>query len=63
MATAQILKIKEVRSLTKLSKASVYRLAKLGEFPAPIKLGERSSGWLESEIMDWINSRISQRAA
>lgn len=63
MPANHILKIKEVKSLTKLSKASVYRLAKLGEFPSPIKLGERSSGWVSSEIEAWIESRINQRAA
>tara|TARA_Y100000815_G_C13314745_1_gene489938 strand:- start:1259 stop:1390 length:132 start_codon:yes stop_codon:yes gene_type:complete len=28
-------------------------------FPAPVKLGARASAWVESEINDWIESRIS----
>ncbi|MBL4753708.1 MAG: AlpA family phage regulatory protein [Flavobacteriales bacterium] len=28
------------------------------KFPRPIKLGLRASGWLESEISDWIDQRI-----
>ena len=29
-------------------------------FPRPIKLGQRASGWLESEINQWIADRIAE---
>jgi len=58
---SSILKIRKVSSKSGLSKSSIYRLAKAGEFPQPIKLGERSSGWLESEVDQWIADRIEQR--
>jgi len=58
---SSILRIKDVISKTRLSRSSIYRLAKTGEFPAPVKLSERTSGWLESEINGWIDSRIEQR--
>jgi len=54
----QIRKIKEVEQIVKLDKTSIYRMAKLGTFPKPIKLGERSSGWIESEIQEWLEDRI-----
>jgi len=57
----RLIKLNEVKRKTGLSRSSVYRLAKTGEFPQPIKLGERASGWLESEINGWIDSRIEQR--
>lgn len=54
----QIRKIGEVEQIVKLDKTSIYRMAKQGAFPLPIKLGERSSGWIESEIQQWLEDRI-----
>ena len=57
----QIIKINAVKQQTNLSVASIYRLAKQGDFPKPIKLGVKASGWLQSEIDDWIQSRLNAR--
>ena len=57
----KIVKINDVRHQTHLSVASIYRLAKQGDFPKPIKLGVKASGWLQSEIDDWIQSRLNAR--
>lgn len=53
-----ISKISEVKQTTGLSRSSIYRLASKGEFPKPIKLSERSSGWIMSEVEQWLNGRI-----
>ena len=53
----QILKLKDVVAFTKLSSSTIYRLTKTGDFPKPIKLAAHASGWLESEINDWILER------
>lgn len=53
-----ISKISEVKQATGLSRSSIYRLASKGEFPKPIKLSERSSGWIMSEVEEWLNGRI-----
>ena len=34
-----------------------------GTFPAPIKLGPKASGWLVSEVQNWIAERVSARPA
>mgnify|MGYP001165481760 CR=1 FL=1 len=57
----KIIKINAVKQQTHLSVASIYRLAKQGDFPKPIKLGVKASGWLQSEIDDWIQSRLNAR--
>lgn len=57
----QILKLNEVVQRTTLSSSTVYRLVKAGHFPKPIKLATHASGWLESEINDWIESKQSAR--
>lgn len=56
-----LIKMPEVRAKTGLSRSHLYALAQQGEFPKPIKLSERSSAWVESEVQGWIDSRIAQR--
>jgi len=54
----QIRKVGEVEQLVKMNRTSIYRMAAQGLFPSPIKLGVRSSGWIESEIQEWLEDRI-----
>lgn len=46
---------------TGLSRSHIYALAQQGKFPKPTKLSERSSAWVESEVQEWIESRIKVR--
>ena len=57
----QLQKLPEVLAITGLSRAHLYALAKKGAFPKPVKLSERSSAWVESEINEWVQSRIDAR--
>ena len=57
----RLIRIKEVRHLTGLSTASVYRKVKANEFPQSISLGARTVGWVESEVLEWVESRIAGR--
>ena len=54
----RILRLKDVLLKTGLSKSTIYVAIKKGIFPEPIKLFERSVGWPESFVDDWIESRI-----
>lgn len=56
-----ILRRKQVEGRTGLSRSSIYVRVKEGTFPAPIPLGPKAVGWLESEITDWLNGQIAQR--
>lgn len=42
---------------TGLANSTLYYLITKGNFPSPVKLGERSVAWKKSEIDEWINSR------
>ncbi|NRP56737.1 MULTISPECIES: AlpA family transcriptional regulator [unclassified Marinobacterium] len=55
------LKLHGVTEMTGLSRSHVYGLSKKGLFPKPVKLSERSSAWVESEVQDWIEARIAAR--
>jgi prophage regulatory protein len=52
-----------VKQRTGLSRSEIYRQIKIGAFPAPVKLGLRSSAWVSIEITNWINHRIVLRGA
>ena len=55
----RLLRIGEVLRLTGMSKSTIHRKWRSGEFPAPIKLfpDSRLLGWRQSEISDWMKSR------
>jgi prophage regulatory protein len=56
-----ILRRKEVEARTGLSRSTIYNRIKLGTFPAPVPLGEKSVGWIESEIDSFLANCIAQR--
>lgn len=58
-----ILRIGKVRERTGLSVATVYRREAAGTFPKRIQIGERSVGWYESDIADFVAAPMSYRAA
>ena len=58
----QLLRLPEVRTVTKQSKSAIYEGILEQTFPGPIKHG-RSSYWVAEEIAAWIESRIAERDA
>lgn len=54
-----ILRLAAVKARTGLSRSTLYLKMKEGTFPKKISLGLRCTGWLESEVQGWIESRIS----
>jgi prophage regulatory protein len=58
----KLLRLPQVKELTTLSSAGIYRLMKQGKFPKQIKIAERSSRWIESEIMDFITEKMEARS-
>lgn len=55
-----ILRRKQVEARTGLARSTIYDRVKAGTFPAPINLGEKAVGWIESEIDAWLNARIQE---
>lgn len=56
-----VIRLKAVLERTGLSRATIYRLMKVGEFPSSFKIGKVASGWLEAEVSAWIDERASAR--
>ena len=61
--TPQILRLPEVSRQTGLPRSTIYALLAKNEFPLPVKLSQRSVGWVESEIITWIEDRIAATRA
>ena len=59
----RFLRMPEVRETTGLSRPQIYLLISKGQFPKQIKLGEKASAWLQSEIRNWMQSRIVKSRA
>jgi prophage regulatory protein len=55
--TDRIIREAEAARITGLSRSARFELTRLGKFPKRVSLTERTSGYLESEINEWIASR------
>lgn len=58
MTTPRILRLPAVIELTGLKRSTLLKKVAKGQFPRQIKLGERASGFIASEVHDWIQARI-----
>ena len=54
----QILRQPSVTAITGLSRSTVWRLERAGQFPPRRRLGPQAVGWVRSEIEAWIASRV-----
>ncbi len=55
----QIIRLPEVIQATGLSRSTIYLRMSKGEFPKSISLGERAIGWVQGEVEQWVEQRIS----
>lgn len=60
MQARAILRLPAVKVRTGLARSTIYERVAAGTFPPPVKLGERASGWLESEISEWVEQRVRE---
>ncbi len=59
----KLLRLPQVIERTSLKRSTIYEMMSNGSFPKPVKLNLRSNGWIESEIGDWVATRIAEREA
>ena len=58
----RILRIKQIKAQMGLPNSTIYDHIGKGLFCHPIKLSERCSGWLESEVTAIMGARISGKS-
>jgi prophage regulatory protein len=57
----RILSKRQVKELVLYSPQHVARLEAAGQFPKRVRLGQNRVGWVEDEILDWLQKRLDQR--
>lgn len=57
----RVLRLAQVMDSTGLGRSTIYKYIADGKFPIPLQLSERCVGWLESEVQQWIQSRLDMR--
>lgn len=55
----KIIRLPDVMTTTGLARSTIYKKMKLGEFPKAISLGGKSVGWIEGDIQQWIEAKIT----
>lgn len=59
-AAPVILRRRQVEARVGLGRSSIYDRIRAGTFPAPISLGAKAVGWLESEINQWVSDQVEK---
>jgi prophage regulatory protein len=54
----KVLSASEVAKKTSMSVSNLRRMAREGKFPKPFPLSENRSGWLESDVDEWISECV-----
>ena len=55
----RLLRLAEVSTMVGLKRSAIYRYVSEGNFPAPIKVGERSVRWKLTDVLAW-RSEVSE---
>ena len=63
MGALILLRLPDVMRRVSLSRSEIYRRIAAGDFPQPVKLGERASAWPDHEVTAWCEARIAARDA
>ncbi|CAK2203365.1 prophage regulatory protein [Vibrio crassostreae] len=54
----KFLKLQQVMDKTTLCRSSIYNLIKTGDFPKNVTVMGKRKAWLESEVEDWMMSKV-----
>ena len=57
----RILSKRQLKELVLYSPQHIARLEKARKFPLRIQLGPNRVGWVEAEVLDWLQERLDQR--
>jgi len=54
----RFLRFPAVRALTGLSRTTIWRLERQGDFPRHRRISRNAVAWAEHEVADWIRSKL-----
>jgi prophage regulatory protein len=61
-STIRLLRFADVRDRTGLSRSTIWRLERRGEFPAHRRISANTVAWVEEEVAAWIHTKIGRVA-
>ena len=56
--TKELLRVPQVLKRVGMSRAQLYKLVSLGEFPRQIRICQKISVWLSSDVDQWIDRQV-----
>jgi prophage regulatory protein len=56
----RLIREKKVRAKVPWSRTTLWRKVKSGEFPAPVRLSNGMTAWLEETVDAWIDARVAE---
>ena len=57
----KLLSKKALQAIDLYSPQHIARLEKAGKFPKRVQLGPNRVGWVEREVLDWLEDRLNNR--
>lgn len=55
----RLIRLPEVIARTGLSRSTIYNYIEDGTFPKQIKIGKRAMAFVDSEVEEWVQTRIT----
>lgn len=55
----RLLSFKQVQDITGMSRSTIYRQVKSGDFPRPMLVSQRRVGFLSYELQIWLDAQRS----
>ena len=62
MLTLKLLRFPMVRERTGLSRSTIWRLERCGDFPKHRRISANVVAWVEEEVLSWIHSKVGDIA-
>ena len=57
----RILSKRQLKEMALYSPQHVARLERAGKFPKRVQIGPNRVGWVEEEVLDWLQQRLDRR--
>jgi len=57
----RLLSKRQLKEVVLYSTQHIARLEKAGKFPKRVRIGQNRVGWVEAEVLDWLQQRLDDR--
>jgi prophage regulatory protein len=57
-----LVSVNDACKITSLSRTAIFKLREKGDFPVPVRLGEKRIAFVRDELDQWVEDRMSERA-